>query len=328
MKMRNVAVFWIVSLFVFSLLTLTVAGAQDVLRADGSSTVYPIASTAAAYWNANPPASDTEYWGPERFNIDTDKNLAEYWAGLSGLEPFNVVVGLSHSGVGLTKVENGQVDIGDASAAVEFEFPDYSPAQLSKFTDHVVAKDHQAFSVSKEIYDAGVNFLTKGELVAIFNGDIKNWKQVGGPDREIQVVGRAVGSGTETMFRINVFGTTDVDPAGVDIRKGQNQMVKQTLIQSDNAIGYPGVDFVSSENPAIEVVWDDGNRYSVEDPGWPLGRELHMYTYQGTSTKEAAFLRMILSDFGQQIFVEESTDYYPLSEKEQAEALAKLPEIG
>lgn len=327
MKIGKIVGLSVVFLLIISTFTVSTIGADDVLRADGSSTVDPIASTAADYWKENPPVSDTEYWEPEKFDIDTEKSLADYWAGLYGLEPFKVVVGLSHSGVGLTKVENGQVDIGDASAAVEFEFPDYDNAQLSKFTDHVVAKDHQAFSVSKEVYDAGVDCLTKEELVAIFNGGIKNWNEVGGPDREIQVVGRAVGSGTETMFRINVFGTTDVDPAGVDIRKGQNQMVKQTLILSDNAIGYPGVDFVSSENPAIEVVWDDGDRYSVEDPGWPLGRELHMYTYQGTSKTEAAFLRMILSNFGQQVFVEESTEYYPLSEKEQAEELAKLPEI-
>ncbi len=326
MQFKRIAGFSAVFLLIISLLTLGAFAKEGVLRANGSSTVYPIASTAAAYWNANPPAADTEYWGPENYGIDTDESLADYWAGLYGLDTFNVVVGLSHSGVGLTKVENGQVDIGNSSAAVEYEFPDRDEEELSGFTDHVVAKDHQAFSVSKEIYDAGVEFLTKDELVAIFHGEITNWKQVRGPDREIQVVGRAVGSGTETMFRINVFGTTDVDPAGVDIRKGQNQMVKQTIIQSDNAIGYPGVDFVSSENPAIDVVWDDGNRYSVEDAGWPLGRELHMYTYQGTSEKEAAFLRLILSDFGQKVFVEESTDYYPLSEAEQEEQLAILPE--
>lgn len=300
---------------------------EGVLRADGSSTVYPIASSAAAYWNANPPASDIEYWGPENYGIETDQNLADYWAGLYGLDVFNVVVGLSHSGVGLTKVENGQVDIGDSSAAARFEFPDYGKERLSKFTDHVAAKDHQAFSVSKEIYEAGVKSLAKEELVNIFNGIITNWEEVGGPNREIQVVGRAIGSGTETMFRINVFGTTDVDPAGVDIRKGQNQMVKQTLVQSNNAIGYPGVDFVGSENPAIDVIWDDGNSYSVEDPGWPLGRELHMYTYKGTFKTEAAFLRMVLSDFGQKVFVEEGTAYYPLSDAEQEEQLNRLPSV-
>jgi phosphate transport system substrate-binding protein len=52
-----------------------------------------------------------------------------------------------------------------------------------------------------------------------------------------------------------------------------------------------------------------------------------MYTWQGTSKKEAAFLRMILSDFGQSVFVDQGTDYFMLSEKEQAEQLDKLPPV-
>jgi len=303
--------------------------AAEALRADGSSTVFSVANLAASYWNSNPPISDAEYWPASDYGIETEESLADYWAGLYGLKMFGVQVGLSHSGVGLNKVKSGQVDIGNSSAGVQFEFPNKSEEELSGYTAHVVAYDRQAFSVSKEVYEAGCTVLTKEEIEGIFKGQIKNWKGVHSCnyDKEIQAIGRAVGSGTETMFRVNVFGTAQVtDLDGVDIRQGQNQMVKQALKRSNNGIGYPGIDFVGPENPAIEVIWDDGKTYSVSDQDWPLGRPLYMYTWEGTGEKEAAFLRMILSDFGQSVFVEQGTDYYPLPESEQAEQLDKLPE--
>ncbi|MBS3788028.1 substrate-binding domain-containing protein [Candidatus Bipolaricaulota bacterium] len=304
--------------------------AQNVLRIDGSSTVFPVIEYATSYWKNNPPITYSEFWPAEEYGIDTDKNLADYWAGLYGLDKFRVQKNLSHSGQGLRKVAKGNVDIGISSTAVRFEYPGKLEKELNKYTPHIIGYDRQAFSVSKEVYEAGCAVLTKEEIVGIFKGTITNWKGVNSCnyDREIQAVGRTVGSGTETMFRVNLFGSAEVsDLNGVDVRQGQNQMVKRTLVSSNNAIGYPGVEFITDENPAVEVTWDDGATYSVEDEGWPLGRPLYMYTWQGTSKKEAAFLRMILSDFGQDVFVEQNTDYYTLSDSEQAYQLDNLPEV-
>lgn len=329
MNIKKLAGLSLVFLMVLALFSPSLF-AQNVLRIDGSSTVYPIANLAASYWSSNPPTTESKYWPAENYGIDTNKNLADYWAGLYGLDKFEVQIGLSHSGDGLRKVAEGNVDIGNSSTAVRFEYPGKGEEELDDYTAHVVGYDRQAFSVSREVYEAGCTVLTKEEIVGIFKGRLTNWKEVNSCsyDREIQAVGRAVGSGTETMFRVNLFGEAEVSGLkGVDVRQGQNQMVKQTLISSDNAIGYPGVDFVGDDNPAIEVTWDDGNTYRLEDPNWPLGRPLYMYTWKGTSKKEAAFLRMILSDFGQDFFVARGSDYYKLSETEQADQLDKLSEV-
>ena len=331
MNIKRVTGLSLVLLIVLSAFSFTLFAQEDVLRSDGSSTVYPVANLAAAYWNSNPPISDNEYWPASEYGIGTDKNLADYWASLYGLETFGVQVGLSHSGVGLRKVSEGNIDIGNSSAAARFEYPNKSEEELSGYTGHRIAYDRQGFSVSKEVYEAGCDLLKREEIVGIFKGEITRWSQVNSCDydKEIQAVGRAVGSGTETMFRVNVFGSAEVTGLdGVDIRQGQNQMVKQAIVSSDNAIGYPGIDFIDSGNPAIEVIWEDGNTYGIEDQGWPLGRPLYLYTWKGTSKQEAAFLRMILSDFGQSVFVEQGTGYYMLSESDQAEELEKLPETN
>ncbi|MFC4449958.1 PstS family phosphate ABC transporter substrate-binding protein [Halorussus aquaticus] len=310
----------------------------EKLKAGGSSTVYPITSTAGAVWSSNPKASDEEYWGPGQYDIDTEKRLADYWAGLYGFEatgtaapPFDVSVGLSHSGTGLEKLKNGLVDIGDASAPVKAELPDASESELEKYTDHVVGVDAQPLVVSKEIREAGVDKLTAEQVRKIYTGEIENWSEIdaySGEDREIQVVGRSEGSGTDTAFRVNMLGGPNAKMAGVDVRKGQNQQVKTLVSKSDNAIAYMALAFVTSEVPAIKLEFD-GKVYepgkNLADENYPLSRDLHCYTYEGTSKKEAAYLRMIISDFGQENYVK-TQGYATLTDERQKKQLGNLPE--
>ncbi|MDS0299632.1 PstS family phosphate ABC transporter substrate-binding protein [Halogeometricum sp. S1BR25-6] len=316
------------------------SGSTELLKAGGSSTVYPIANKAGSYWNSNPPADDEEYWGPQEYNIDTDQNLADYWAGLYGFDsgsgssvPFTVSVGLSHSGTGLEKLKNGQLDIGNASAPVDAELPEASEEELNKFINHVVGVDAQPIVVSQEIYEAGVTQLTAEQVRGIYKGEITNWSQIDryeGPPREIQAIGRSVGSGTDTAFRANFLGDPEAEIPGVDVRKGQNQQVKTTVSKSNNAVAYMALAFVDDSVPAVALnvdgtVYERGKNLS--DPSYPLARDLHCYTYEDTSEMEAAFLRMIISDFGQQTFVE-PVGYAKLTEERRQNQLEKLPETA
>ncbi len=313
------------------------SGAVELLKAGGSSTVYPIANKAGSYWNSNPPASDKEYWGPSEYNIQTDKALADYWAGLYGFDtgsdgpPFRVSVGLSHSGTGLEKLRNKQIDIGNSSAPVAAELTDASDDVLNNFVNHVVGVDAQPIVVSKEIYNAGVKKLTADQVRKIYKGEIKNWSEIPnytGPNKPIQAIGRAVGSGTDTAFRANLLGNPNAKMPGVDVRKGENQQVATLVKQSNNAIAYMALAFVKDTTPAVTLVVD-GKRYepgkNLGESGYPLARDLHMYTWKETSKKEAAFIRMILSDYGQSNFVT-PVGYSKLSDKRQKKQLEKLPD--
>ena len=306
------------------------------LESGGSSTVYPIANSAASYWNANRPASDSEYWPHGEYDIETDKNLADYWASLYGFEagqdgdpPFPVSVALSHSGTGVEKVMNGQLDIGNSSGNVEDELPDRD--SYDDFVDHVVGVDGQPLVVSSEIAEAGVEKITGDQLKDLYKGRISNWSELGGPDREIQVLGRVKGSGTRTSFVSNVFGNPEEDTT-VANRYGQNQRLAQAIAQADNAISYLALAFLDTDGVTpIALEWE-GTTYAYQDDengldsaSYPLSRDLHMYTWQGTSNKEAAFLNMILSDFGQETFVAPN-NYFTLSKRRQEEQLAKLPD--
>jgi phosphate transport system substrate-binding protein len=264
------------------------AQAEDgTLESGGSSTVYPVANAASSYWNANRPADDTEYWPHDKYGIDTDKNLADYWAGLYGLEPgedglppFKWTVGLSHSGTGVRKVRDELYDIGNASGNVEDELPDRD--SYEKFVDHVVAVDGQPLVVSQEIKDAGVTKITGDELKGLYKGEITNWSQLGGPNKPVRVLGRVKDSGTRTAFVSNVWGNPKEDTQ-VKNRFGQNQRLAQAVAQADNAISYLALAFVNTDGLApIALEWE-GTTYKYQDDqngldskNYPLSRDLHM----------------------------------------------------
>jgi phosphate transport system substrate-binding protein len=309
--------------------------ASEPLTADGSSTVYPITSNGASVWNSNPPADDEEYWGPGQYGFQTNKRMGDFFAGIYGFEgsgesqpPFSVNVGLSHSGTGIEKLMNGQVDIGDSSAPVQDELPERQNYQ--NFTDHVVGVDGQPVVVSKPIYDAGVTKLTGQQLRRIYRGEITNWSDISsysGPGKEIQAICRAEGSGTDTAFRANLFGSPDA-PIQCDSRIGQNQQVRTTVQQSDNAIAYMALAFVGGQAPAVALELD-GTTYELGKnlgaKGYPLSRDLHCYTWKGTSKKEAAFINMLLTEYGQTQFVE-ANDYFKLPPERRQQQRSKLPD--
>ncbi|PGF17033.1 phosphate ABC transporter substrate-binding protein [Natrinema sp. CBA1119] len=306
----------------------------EPLTADGSSTVYPITNDADSLWNGNPPADDEEYWGPGQYDIDTDENLADYWAGLYGFEPteersvppFSTQIALSHSGTGVEGVINERVDIGDASSTAE-SILGSDHEELDNIVDHVVAVDGQPIVVSREIYDAGVTQVTGDELRAIYKQEITNWSELGGPDQEIYAIGRAEDSGTDTAFRNNLYGDPE-EPIEPDTRKGQNQQVATLVEQNDNAIAYIALAFVEPDGatPPIGLeldgtLYEYGNNLGAKE--YPLSRDLHCYTYEDTDNRESAFLNMILSDFGQQNFVEPN-NYFKLPTERREEERGKL----
>lgn len=313
------------------------------LTGDGSSTVFPISNQGASLWNGNPPASDQEYWGPGQYGVDTDMNLADYYASLYGFEPTNtrsqppflVNIALSHSGTGVTAVSEQRVDMGNSSAPVDAELPERD--SYEEFINHVVGVDGQPIVVSREIYDAGVTELTLEEVRQIYeqNPEITNWSQVGGPDKEIQVVGRAEGSGTDTAFRLNVLGDPDASMNQEMVRYGQNQQVQTTIANSDSAISYLALAFVEQDGQVPSIALNiEGTRYELgggenAEPlgarAYPLSRDLHIYTWEDTSMKEAAFINMLLSPFGQENCVA-ANNYFKLPESRLEEERSKLPD--
>ncbi|WP_136601008.1 PstS family phosphate ABC transporter substrate-binding protein [Salinigranum halophilum] len=330
---------------------------SSLLTAEGSSTVYPISNKGSSYWNSNAPPSDGEYWGsnsestvPGWSEIETDMLIADYFASQFGFEPteqrssppFPTTVGLSHSGTGCEAVVEGLVDIGNSSGPITAEL-DWSEEEAnSTVVDNVVGRDGQPVVVSSDVADAGIDQLTGEQIRAIFQGEVSNWSELEGIDydQEIFVIGRAEGSGTDTSFRLNMLGDADA-PMDVDTRQGQNQQVAQLVQQNEGAIAYMALAFTSESVQPIAIDFE-GTVYepdrdaenTIFDSSYPLNRDLHMYTLieednpggGGRDLREAAFINMFLTQFGQSVFVEQN-NYIPLPTSDLEEFKSQLEEL-
>ena len=121
------------------------------------------------------------------------------------------------SGAGIEAVTNGTADIGNSSRSLKDE------EKAAGVVENIVAIDGIAVCVdpANEVAD-----LTKEQLTNIYNGTVTNWKEVGGADEPIIVIGREAGSGTRGAFEELVDlqdackYANELDSTGAVIAKG------------------------------------------------------------------------------------------------------------
>ncbi|ADL03005.1 phosphate ABC transporter substrate-binding protein [Lacrimispora saccharolytica] len=95
------------------------------------------------------------------------------------------------SGAGIEAVSNGSADIGNSSRNLKEE------EKAKGVSENIVAID--GIAVVSDPSNTVEN-LTKDQLISIYNGTITNWKDFGGADQPIVVIGRESGSGTRSAF--------------------------------------------------------------------------------------------------------------------------------
>ena len=103
------------------------------------------------------------------------------------------------SGSGIKAVQEGRCDIGLSSRALKAE------EKEAGLKETVLAYDGIAIIVNPE---NPVSDLTLEQIAEIYTGRITNWKDLGGNDAEIVLIGREAGSGTRDGFE-TITGTTD-----------------------------------------------------------------------------------------------------------------------
>lgn len=246
------------------------------VKVEGSTTVLPIASSCA-----------------EAFNNQHDD--------------IQVTITGGGSGAGINAVASGKAQIGMASRpAKASDVEDVEGVELADLVDNIVAYDIIAIIISSEVYNDNVTDLTTEQVKGIYNGSIDNWNEIPsytGDSKEINVVERESGSGTRDTFMSAIFGSEDAE-TDADLSKNSNALVKSSVQNNDNAIGYVGLGYVSTETPSIKLngIEAAGPNYEQYD----ISRALHMYTL-GTPESGSAtdmFLDFVLGEEGQE-FVED-----------------------
>ena len=180
------------------------------------------------------------------------------------------------SGSGIQAVTEGRCDIGLSSRALKDD------EKASGLVETVLAYDGIAIVVSPEnpVSDLDVDTIAK-----IYTGEITNWKDVGGDDAEIVLIGREAGSGTRDGFE-SITGTKDACAYRQELTSTGD--VINTVSQNPNAIGYASLSSVKDSVKALTVGGVKASEATVKDGSYVVQRPFVLVTKEGTELSPAA----------------------------------------
>jgi phosphate transport system substrate-binding protein len=145
-----------------------------------------------------------------------------------------------------------------------------------------------------------VNELNKEQLSDIFSGQITNWSEVGGPDRDINVIAHQNGSASHDYFMSFLYGDDlpDFGPQGIS---ADDQSMANVLFHDKNAIGYLGYAFQRGAKPmtllnecGIAVIPD---AFSAKTEEYTLSRRMYLYNRSDNlDAQTQAFLDFAISN--------------------------------
>ena len=196
------------------------------------------------------------------------------------------------SGAGIEAVTNGTTDIGNSSRSLKDE------EKAAGVVEIVVAIDGIAVCVdpAKEVAD-----LTKEQLTNIYNGTVTNWKEVGGADEPIIVIGREAGSGTRGAFEelVDLVDgckyANELDSTGAVIAK---------VASTPGAIGYASLDALDDSVKALSLEGVEATAENIKAGNYFLSRPFVMATKGEISEQNdlvQAWFDFVLGDEGQQV---------------------------
>ncbi len=255
MKKAGNILILILTLVFFTVITVAWAG-NIVIK--GSTTVLPVAQKVAeAYMKENPDVS----------------------ISISG----------GGSGNGIKAIVDSTTDIADSSRFIKDKEIQLAvskgvyPVPFSVAYDCIVPVVHSSNPVSN---------LSMDQLKAIYKGEIKNWKQVGGMNKKIVVISRDTSSGTYEVWEKKVMKKERVYPGA--LLQASNGAIAQAVAKNKYAIGYIGLGYMNKDVKAITVNNIQGSEETTLNGSFPISRPLYMFTNKWPKGEVAKFINYVL----------------------------------
>ncbi|MDO8437550.1 MAG: PstS family phosphate ABC transporter substrate-binding protein [Nitrosomonadaceae bacterium] len=236
----------------------SVAGAQSIIKIDGSSTVYPITRAVA-----------------EEFQI-AKKGAVK------------VTVDITHTGSGFKKFCRGEIDIANASRPIQRkEMAECKKAGV-QYVEMPVAFD--ALTVAVNPKNDWSNAMTVAELKKIWEpsaqGKITRWNQINPawPDEPFKLYGTSADSGTFDYFTEAIVGKAKSSRGDFTASEDDNVLV-QGVASDKNGLGFFGFTYYIENQEKVTAVAVDAGKggispsiETVEDGSYqPLSRPIFIY---------------------------------------------------
>ena len=259
-----------------AVLTMGLAGCSSSSNTPASSA--PAADTAEA------PAADVQA------ESAADTQAAEAAAGLSGsitlsgstsMEKFanalaeafmekypdvTVQAEFTGSSAGVEAVLGGQSDVGNSSRKLKDEEKEKGAVENIVAIDGIAVVTDPANTAAD---------LTKEQLINIYNGTITNWKDAGGSDQPIVVIGREAGSGTRGAFE-EILKLEDACKYANELDSTGAVMAK--VASTPGAIGYVSLDVIDDTVKLLTLNGVEANEENIKTGDYFLSRPFVMAT--------------------------------------------------
>ena len=180
------------------------------------------------------------------------------------------------SGAGITAVQEGTCDIGLSSRALKDE------EKAAGLKETVLAYDGIAIIVHP---DNPVSDLSIEQIAKLYTGEITNWKDVGGSDAEVVLIGREAASGTRDGFE-SITGTKDKCQYRQELTSTGD--VITAVSQNPDAIGYASLAAIKDSVKALSVDGVTPSETTVKDGSYQVQRPFVLVTVEGKALSAAA----------------------------------------
>ena len=206
------------------------------------------------------------------------------------------------SGVGVQKVGEGLVDIGNTGRALsDDEVKKYGLKSYAFAVDGVAVVVHAENPVKE---------LSSAQIQDIYAGKIKNWGEVGGPDGTINLYTRDEASGTRDVFWKKLLSKGPMAESANVVPS--NGAMKVAVSRDPLAIGYVGIGHLDKTIKAPLLDGVEVNQENAAGGKYPIVRKLYMNTKGEPEGVVKDFIAYILSPEGAEII--SSKGYIPLKQ--------------
>lgn len=179
------------------------------------------------------------------------------------------------SGSGIKAVQEGRCDIGLSSR-------DLKDDEKATLDGTVVAIDGIAVIVNPQNQ---VSDLTIAQIASLYKGEVTNWKDVGGTDSPVVLIGREAASGTRDGFE-SITGTEDSCKYSQELTSTGD--VVQTVASNPNAIGYASLASVKDNVKAISVEGVTPTTETIQNGTYKIQRDFVFVTKKDAQLSESA----------------------------------------
>ncbi len=196
------------------------------------------------------------------------------------------------SSAGIQAATQGAADLGASSR--ELLGPEKQLVEIPIAYDGIAVIVHPSNSLAD---------LNVAQLRQIFSGQLTNWRDLGLPPREIDVINREEGSGTREAFEHLVMGKAEVSPAAMV--QDSNGAVREIVAGDPNAIGYISAGLVDNRVKALTIEGVAPTAENIKNHTYKLRRRFLLVSRQTPGDSCKKFVDFALSPQGQQILEKE-----------------------